>query len=84
MNLPMEKGSVRMAHKVKTHAKKVRRTVPADRTYIEAAVDIYRDKLGDDFETDGDVQVSRTDDGTGAWVRGWVWVYTEDAVKVRA
>ena len=38
-------------------------------------VEMARKKYGsDDIEIDEDVSVSTAEDGSGAWVRAWLWV----------
>lgn len=37
-------------------------------------VDLARKLTTDDLEIDEHVRVSEAEDGSGAWVRAWVWV----------
>jgi hypothetical protein len=63
------------------HPRKWKPSIPGDQSYIDEAMRNYGRKLSDDFELDKDISISRSDDGSGAWIRSWVWVYADDARK---
>lgn len=50
--------------------------------YRIAAREIYGDATQDFCcDVDSDAEVSVAKDGTGAWVKAWMWVDTEEIVK---